>query len=878
MTLAAGTTFGPYEILELVGSGGMGEVYRARDTRLGREVAVKTLPATLARDEDRLRRFEIEARAASQLSHPNILTIYDVGAVDDRPFIVSELLEGETLRLRLNSGPLPPRKSVEIASAVANALAEAHQRGIVHRDLKPENLFLTRDGRLKILDFGVAKLTLPEPVKGVSASTVQLLTDIGSAVGTPGYMAPEQVRGEPVDHRSDIFALGAILQEMLTGAAVFQRDSRIATLSAVLESIPPELPDHLPPALRRIVQRCLEKHADERFQSARDLAFALNGLSDVAGTASGVVAGHRGSRRVDWRIAAAIALASAAVAVMITAGLRSQPPPPVKSAARFVIEPPTRFVAMSLSPDGRTLAYATRGTAANQIYLRSLDRFEAIALEGSELANGPVFSPDGKWVAYHSRGKLKKLPITGGTPVTLCDAAEFLSMSWSETNHLFTAQRKSAVMRVSADGGVSEIVTSLDPARGELDHHTPRLLPGGKALLFTIHAGPEMFRVAVRSLETGEQRILVDDAFDAQYVASGHLLFARGNAIYAAPFDVSRLQLTGPERLILEQVYTEPYDGYAGLAVANDGTITYAPETKSERRALVWVTRDGSIEPLPIPESSYDYPALSPDDKRLAVHIANGTSKNIFLFELATASLTRVTLGGIESKPIWAPDGKQITYASGKGADRHVFMQPLDGSAPPHSLYRTHHDVWPAAWTPDMRSLLFVETPPTEFADIKVLHLGATPAVEPLLVNDSPEFYPSLSPDGRWLAYVSFEGARSEVYVRTLHGGAPRQISANGGSHARWSRDGREVFYLRAGGYMMSVPVNLTPALTFGKPVTLFQGRYVATGLGPPSYDVTSDGQRFLMVKPSPEELAPGRIHVVLNWFEELNRRVPTGH
>jgi serine/threonine protein kinase len=858
----------------------MGEVYRARDTRLARDVALKTLPAALARDVDRVRRFEIEARAAGQLSHSNIVTIHDVGTIDDRPFIVSELLEGETLRARVHRGALPPRKAVEIASTVATALAEAHQRGIVHRDLKPENLFLTRDGRVKVLDFGIAKLTQPDAVKGVSASTVQLLTDVGSAVGTPGYMAPEQVRGEPVDARGDLFALGAMLHEMLTGTAVFKRDSRIATLSAVLESAPPELPETLPPALRRIVQRCLEKNADERFQSARDLAFALNALSDTSGTASTVASSQRGARSVDWRIAATVALVCTVAAVFVIVGLTSQPSPSAESVTRFTIDAPIGFAPeMTLSPDGQILAYVARGSASNQIYLRSFDRFEAIPLQGSEPAVNPVFSPLGKWVAYYSQGKVKKQPVAGGTAVPLTDAPEFLSVSWSDTNHLFVAQRKSAVMRVSADGGAPEFVTSVDSSRGELDHHTPHLLPGGKALLFTIHAGPEVFQVAVRSLATGEQRILVDDGFEARYLPTGHLLFARGNTVYAAAFDLSRLQITGPEIPILEQVYTEPYNGYAAVTTANHGTIAYLPETKFDRRTLVWVSRDGSVEPLPASEGPYQYPALSPDGSRLAVTVTTSTTRNIHLYEFATGSLRRVTLGGMESKPVWTPDGKQLTYASGKGADRHVFLQPLDGSAPPRSLYQTRQDVWPGVWTPDMRSLLFVESPPTEFGDIKVLHFGATRTIEPLLANESPEFYPSLSPDGQWLTYVAgmFAGVRAEVYVRKLHGGAPRQVSTDGGTQPRWSRDGREVFYRRAGGYMMSVPVNTTNELSLGKPVTLFQGNYIVTGLGPPSYDVTADGQRFLMIKPSPEETAPRRINVVLNWLEEMKRRVPPG-
>jgi eukaryotic-like serine/threonine-protein kinase len=873
MALAPGNMVGPYEIVGFLAAGGMGEVYRARDARLSRDVAIKTLPASFSGDAERLRRFELEARAASQLSHPNILTVYDIGSADGRPYIVSELLEGETLRERLSRGPIAQKRSAEIAIALADALAAAHRRGIVHRDLKPENLFVTREGRLKILDFGIAKLTSPEPVKGVAASTVHLLTEVGSTVGTPGYMAPEQVRGEPVDHRSDIFALGAILHEMLSGVAVFQRDSRIATLSAVLESNPPDLPDTVAPAVRRIVQRCLEKSPDERFQSARDLAFALNALSDVSVATTGAARLAVGPRRVDWRIAV---LAPALGAVLIAGVILivwPRPTPTPQSLKQFVIQPSRAFSGVDLSPDGSVLAYVMRGANANQIFLRPFARLdEPQPLEGSQGSNWPVFSPDGRWMAFLAGGKLKKLAITGGTPVTLCDAPEYMSASWSNSGHIVFAQRKSGVMRVSAEGGASELVTTVDVAAGEIDHHSPRFLPGDQAVLFVIHAGPDVFRIAVRSLATGEQKTLVDDGFDARYLPSGHLVYARGDTLYAAPFDVSRLEITGPAIAVLERVATEPYNGFAAIAVADDGTLAYVPAVDLEHRSLVWVKRDGTSDPLPTPERAYDSPSLSPDGERLALQISTGPNKNIFVYEFAASTLTRQTQGGIESKAIWTSDGKSLAYASGRGAERSLLMQPLDGSAPPRKLYQTRQDVWPGSWTPDGQSLVFVETPPTEFGDIKIVSAAAGAKAEPLVASEKPEFYPTLSPDGHWLAYTAIDG-RSEVYVRPFRGGTSRQVSTDGGTQPRWSRDGRELFY-RRGRSMVAVPVRATPELTFGKPQTLFEGVFVFSGLNPPSYDVTADG-RFIMIKPSPDELAVRRINVVLHWFDELNRRAP---
>jgi len=873
MALAAGTTVGPYEIVGFIGAGGMGEVYRARDARLGRDVAIKTLPASLSGDVERLRRFEVEARAASQLSHPNILTVYDIGSADGRPYIVSELLEGETLRERLSRGPIALKKSAEIAIALADALAAAHGRGIVHRDLKPENLLVTREGRLKILDFGIAKLTTPDPIKGVAASTVHLLTEVGSTVGTPGYMAPEQVRGDPVDHRSDIFALGAILHEMLSGVAVFQRDSRIATLSAVLESNPPDLPDTVAPAVRRIVQRCLEKSPDERFQSARDLAFALNALSDVSVATTGATRLAVGPRRVDWRIAALGAGLAAAVAAGTLLTFWPRPTATPQPLKQFVIQPSTLFSDVAVSPDGSLLAYVMADANVNHIFLRPFARLEPQRLEGSQGAAGPVFSHDGRWVAFAAGGKLKKLPITGGTPVTLCDAPEYLSASWSNSGHIVIAQRKSGLMRVSAEGGAPELVTTVDVAAGEIDHHSPQFLPGDKALLFGIHAGPEVFRIAVRSLATGEQKTLVDDGFDARYLPSGHLVYARGETLYAAPFDVSRLEISGPEVAILDRVETEPYNGFAAIAVADDGTLAYLPAVDREHRSLVWVKRDGTSDPLPAPERAYDSPSLSPDGTRLALQIAAGPNKNVFVYEFGAGTLTRQTQGGIESKPIWTSDGKSLAYASGRGAERSLLMQPLDGSAPPRKLYQTRQDVWPGSWTPDGQSLVFVETPPTEFGDIKIVSATADAKAEPLVASENPEFSPALSPDGRWLAYMAIDGVRAEVYVRPFRGGTSRQISTDGGREPRWSRDGRELFY-RRGRFMVAVPVRATPELTFGKPETLFDGVYVNARLSPPAYDVTADG-RFIMIKRSRDELAVRPINVVLNWFDELNRRAP---
>ena len=874
--MVEGTKLGPYEVIKLIGAGGMGEVYRARDSRLSRDVAIKTLPPGLAADAERLKRFELEARAASQLSHPNILTIYDIGTTEGQPYIVSELLEGENIRERLNKGPVPPRKVVELGVAIASALAAAHARGIVHRDLKPENLFLTRDGRVKVLDFGIAKLTQPDQEQPAAAPTLTIMTDVGTAVGTLGYMAPEQMKGQPVDHRVDIFALGAILHELVAGAPAFRRDSRIQTVNAVLESDPPELADDVAPAIRRIIRRCLEKHPDDRFQSAQDLAFALSALSDAAPVVSSRGLKRSGAFRIDWRLAAIAVVLSAAAAAGIAWSVRSNSSPS-RTTKHFLFQPRTPIGSgiIDLSPDGRRIAFVgSVAPAGRQLFVKALDEIDAKPVSGTEGANGPFFSPDGEWVAFSADGKLKKVSAQGGTPVTLCDTGDFLGGSWGDNGQIVISGRERGLMRVSAEGGIPEPLTTPDQSRGEVDHHAPHWLPGGRALLLTLHAGPEVFRVAVRSLDTGDQRTLIEDGFDARYADSGHIVYGRANTLLAAPFDVERLTITGPSVPVVENAFTVNDSGVAGFSLADDGTLIYLPAEAIGARTLTWVDRTGKAEPLPSPPQAYDFPALSPDGRRIAVQISEGARSNIFVYEPGTDLLRRLTFEGSESRPLWSPDGKRLTYAARRNEERHILWQALDGSSAAESLVASRNDVWPGAWTPDGAALVFVESPPTEISDIKLLRRSSdTSRIEPLVTGPAEDRWPSLSPNGQWILFSSMDRVY-QVYARPLAGGAPIQISTDGGSQPRWARGGREVFY-RMGGRMMRVPIQTSPELIVGKPEVLFAGVYHGSPDGPPNYDVSADGQRFLMVKRGDEEQSPRPIHIVLDWLEELKRRVP---
>jgi Tol biopolymer transport system component len=875
VSIPAGTRLGPYEIVGLLGAGGMGEVHRARDTRLGRDVAIKTLPAGLAADPERLRRFEIEAVAASQLSHPNIVSVYDIGTTDGQPYIVSELLDGETLRERLGRGPLAPRRAVEIGVAIAEALAAAHARGIVHRDLKPENLFLQRDGRPKILDFGIAKLTTAEPANPAAAATVSALTEAGVAVGTLGYMAPEQVRGEPVDHRTDIFAFGAVLHEMIAGTPAFRRDSRIATVNAVLEADPPELADAVAPALRRIIQRCVEKAPDLRFQSARDLAFALDALSDrQSGTTATSTAGR--PARVDWRWAA-IAVLAAALIGAFTWIARSPAGAPPAQVRRFLIGPPPGATVndVAVSPDGRHLVMAVTvasTTISSRLYLRSFDNLEARDLPGTDGAHEPFVSPDGAWVGFASLGKLKKVALSGGSPVAIGDVRNVLGASWGPNGEIVVAQREQGLSVVSAEGGPLRPLTTPDTSAGEIDHHAPSVLADGSAVIFTIHAGPGIFRIATRSLTTGVQRTVVPNGFDGRMVASGHLMFARGDSLYAAPFDAARLDLTGEPVAVVEGVSTAVEDGAAFYDAAADGTLAYRPAEAPEERSLVWIDRKGRSETIPTPRRAFRSPALSPDGRRIAVEVAEGPRSDVWIFEFGTGSFSRLTTTGLDGMPLWSTDGQRLAYGARRDEERHIMWQPLDGSAAPESLVRSRNRIWPSAWTPDGKSLVFVEDPPTSLPDIKLLKLDDR-TVSPLVAGPEPEMMPSVSPDGRWIVYTRFDKS-PHVMVRPFAGGAAREITPDGGGAPRWLANGREIVS-RTLTTFRSVRIQTTPEFSISQPEVLFPWAVRDSLWQPHHYDVAPDGSRFLFIHTEPATIAPPGVAVVEQFFSELRRRAP---
>jgi serine/threonine protein kinase/Tol biopolymer transport system component len=922
MALATGTRLGRYEIVGLLGAGGMGEVYRARDPGLGRTVALKVLPASVAADQERLRRFEQEARAAGALNHPNVLAVHDVGSHEGTPYVVSELLEGETLRDRLRRGVPGPRKASELAMQAAQGLAAAHEKGIVHRDLKPENLFLTRDGRLKILDFGLAKLREDSRNVGSEDETATR-TRPGVVLGTSAYLSPEQARGLPVDPRCDIFTLGVVLYEMLAGRRPFAGGTTAELMAAILREDPPALgsvDERIPRGLARIVQRCLEKDPNERFQHARDLAFALEVVGGDGAQAPQPSTPASGWRNAGWA-AAGLVIGALVGALGPWSRVPSPTPRPIarlslsltpaeqvggvsrSEAAYAGFGRPSR-AAVLVSPDGRFVVFNGATGATWRLYLRRMDEKQASPIPGTEGALNPFLSPDGRWLAFwvatgtgpseREKGELRKVGLSGGIPVTLCETADLYGASWGPDDTIVFANRTGGLQRVSSTGGRPETLTR--PHASEYSHRLPQVLPGAHAVLFTVRPGAVGWRhahPAVHVLATGERRDLNVAGADARYVPSGHLLFVREGTLFGVPFDLARLRTRGSPVPLLENVMqavnaTNTYleTGAAQFSVSESGVLVFLeggvyPDLG---RSLAWVDREGRVDPLSIPAKSYWSPRLSPDGRRAAVRTTKRGELQIEILDIARGSLTPLTHGGTELFPVWAPDGERLAYVSMRAGSSELLWTPADGSGPPERLATSESLLIPCSWSPDGRELLLVEERQRD-ADTDVLALqfdGTTREPRRLPHSLFAESHPALSPDGRWLAYVSSESGEQEVYLRPYPGpGARTRVSIQGGNSPTWAASGRELFFQAPSerpdvSRMMAVAVTTSPSLAVGRPGRLFEGRFgKASPCG--DYAVTRDGRRFLMVQTLDGPSRPAtRIEVVLNWVEELKRRVPT--
>jgi eukaryotic-like serine/threonine-protein kinase len=894
MTLAAGTRLGSYEVLAQIGAGGMGEVYRAHDTKLARDVAIKVLPANFVNDPERLSRFQREARMLAALNHPNIATIYGLEQSAGVTCLVMELVPGETLAERLKTGAPAIEESLKIAVQIAEALEAAHEKQIIHRDLKPANVKVTQEAKVKVLDFGLAKAFAGDTANDDPSNSPTLsaaATMQGVILGTAAYMSPEQARGKACDKRTDIWAFGCVLYELITGKQAFHGETTTEILAAVLRGEPDwqALPASTPVKIRDLLGRCLQKDMNKRARDAGDARIEIEEACAAPVTAELTTsASAKGIRALKWRgpiLTLCALLIGAAIASLTVWNLKPSPPQPV-SRLTIALPPGQQLAGMengpavAFSPDGTHLAYVARQGTNQQLYLRAMDSLEAKPIPGTEGAINPFFSPDGQWLGFFAGGKLKKVSVSGGAALILGDVAQPRGASWGSQGMIaFGRSDASPLRQVSDAGGTPQPLTRVE--KGESIHRWPEFLPGSKAVLFAAGTSAIDFsnaRVAVQSVGTGERRNLVQEGTNPHYAPSGHLVYAQGGSLMAVPFDPQPLASKGTAVPVVEGVLQFPVSGAAQYSISATGSLAYVSGgVQSAQSKLVWVSRNGAEQPLTTPAHAYVQPRLSPDGRRVAVTITDQEAQT-WLYDLSRETLTRLTFeGNYNPMPVWTPDGKRIAFESNKEGPPNLFWQLADGSGGLERLATSEYINAPTSWSPDGQLLAFIEINPTTGFDIWVLRLSDRKA-QPFLRTRFNETAPRFSPDGRWLAYISDESGRYEIYVQPYPGpGGKWQISTEGGTEPVWNPNGRELFY-RSGDKMMAVDIAAQPGFTAGTPRMLFEGGYQLAPVPVANYDVSPDGQRFLMLKPSEQaESAPTQINVVLNWFEELKQKVPTG-
>jgi Tol biopolymer transport system component len=901
LALTPGARLGPYEIVSALGAGGMGEVYRARDPRLSREVAIKVLPGGLSSDPERLQRFEQEARAAAALNHPNILALYDIGTHDGAPYLVTELLEGATLREQMASVALPIRKAIEYAVQIAHGLAAAHEKGIVHRDLKPENVFVTDDGRVKILDFGLAKLTQPESsAAGATAlPTTPPNTMAGVVLGTIGYMSPEQVRGMAADHRADIFAFGAVLYEMLSGQRAFHGDTAMDAMTAIVKDHPPDLPAverRIPPALVRIVDRCLEKSPAARFQSTRDLAFALESLTTHSGATS-VVAAIEGPSAISalWRRRAAMAWASAAgvlllVAVALAIGYVSRAPV-VPRVVRFSIDEPKDVAfgggngfapGAAISPDGRSVAFMARrtGGSADLLWIRSLDTLDARPLTGTDGGSFPFWSPDSTSIAFFAQGKLKKIDVSGGPAQTLCDALAGEGGTWNRDGVIvFAPNGTGALFRVSSAGGEPVAVTKLSATDKDTSHRWPDFLPDGRHFLFRSQPSNVAF---VGSLDSGEVKRLVTTDSRTVY-APGYLIFVRGGTLVAQPFDPRRLETTGEAAPLAEDIRVNPSNGRAAFAVSESGVLAFRTGNANAPVQLTWFDRAGRELAKVGQLKDYRGMDLSPDGQRIVLHLHDAASGggSLWMLDPARGTESRFTFTGLhDGSPHWSPDGSRVVFSSDRSGEfGNLYVKQAGGATPEEALLKSDAAKGPRSWSADGRFIVYDSDGGKTASDIWVLPLTGDRTPIPFLTTPAIEGQGELSPDGRWMAYTSNESGRFDIYVQPFPAtGGKWLVSTGGGIEPHWRRDGKELFYVSgAPRRLMAVEVK-TQGATFeaSVPHALFDvAGFPGVAAGPNArsreFVASADGQKFLVAL-QPTGQASNPLTIVLNWTAGLKK------
>lgn len=884
MSISEGTKLGRYEIRSKLGEGGMGEVYRAFDPKINREVAIKVLPADFSADKDRLARFEQEAQAVGALNHPNVLAIYDVDTQDGAPFVVSELLAGGDLRESLLGGALVSGKAVDYALQIARGLAAAHEKGIVHRDLKPENIFVTRDGRVKILDFGIAKLIQPLGEHSqTDIPTRRVDTVPGIVIGTLGYMSPEQVRGQPVDTRSDIFSFGAILYEMFSGRRAFEGESTADTIIAILNTEPPKLSElngGVARSLERVVSRCLEKQRERRFQTASDLAFALEAFTNVPDRSEFVPAQPRHwSRfyeraRVAWICAGIFLVALLALLPFALAHFRSQPAEP--RVIRFSLAPPegSSFGSFAISPDGRWLAFIAGTGGKDQLWVRSLDTLSAQVLAGTDGASYPFWSPDSHTVAFFAGGKLKKIQLPGGPAQTLCDVSAGLGGSWSRNGVIIFANQGSALSSVAAVGGEVTTITKLDRAQQEITHHSPSFLPDGNHFLYyNLSPHKETRGIYLGALDGNTHQRLLDADSSAVFGPPGYLLFAREGNLMAQPFDADKLRLSGEPVLLPERIGSEPVFNRGKFSVSDNGVLVCDSISNRQNTQMLWLDRNGKSLGTLNAEGGYGRPRLSADGKQVITDRwdRQTIAYDLWLLDITRGSSSRFTFDpAIDICPVWAPDSSRVVWASYRQDAYHLYQKSIGGAAVEEPLA----DITGLStdWSRDGRFIIYRRTMPQTKTDIWVLPLDDIHHPFPFVQTPAREGDGQLSPDGHWLAYYSDESGNFEVYVQSFpNPGGKKQISASGGVGPQWRQDGKEMFYYGLNGKLIAVEVNTGQSFEAGSSHELFGFSNGSGSTTEAPYTVSPDGQRFL-INARADKSGPAPLTAVINWTVGLKR------
>jgi Tol biopolymer transport system component len=904
MALKPDTQLGHYVVTAPLGAGGMGEVWKARDTTLDRDVAIKVLPEAFAGDAERLERFNREAKLLASLNHPNIAAVYGLHEADPSTssrqavhFIAMELVPGEDLTATLARGAFATDKVLDVARQVADALEAAHDQGVVHRDLKPANIRCTPDGKVKVLDFGLAKAMEPAGVPATNDPAQSPTMTVGGTaagvvLGTAAYMSPEQARGEVVDRRADIWAFGCLLFEMLAGRPPFAGKSITDLLAAVVRDEPAwdALPADSPPAMRRLLRRCLAKDPRRRLRHIGDAVLELHDAGEES-PATGAPSAGAAQRKTGLWVLGLIAVAVLTLAIV---GWQRQS----RTAASRTTRVDLRLEGLqqgvnywgvcpiALSPDGRTVAFVVEGANGAGLGVRSLDSYGTRLLPATQGATGPFFSPDGRSIGFFAGNELRTVPVSGaGTARTvhrLEDSASTLGATWTPDDTIVFAVEGRGLLEIPATGGEAVSLTTLDPERGESQHGSPFALPDGRHLLFTIAGGNREWKSvagpALLSRDTGRSQMLVssDAAEQPHYVKSGHLVYGEYGRVYAAPLDLAQGKVTGAPVIVADGVHVDLGSGVFYYSVASDGTLLYLPVVENK---LVWVDRDGTVEPILEASGDYLHPRISPGGDRIALLSRKGADTDVWVVDVRRGSSERLTQGGDHASPLWVPQGEEVTFTefgpgrAGPSAAtvtlERIVARRADGSGEPRVLLEDDHASTPMSWTPDGSTLLYDRRTDTGELEVWSVSPGGDDPPAALIASPFNEESARISPDGRWVAYVSDKTGRAEVYVATYPAlDRRRQVSSAGGSEPVWGPQSEEIFY-RSGWKVFSVPLERGGSgLRTGRPVKLFDGFFNRANLGHAHFDVAPDGKRFVMVQENPA--AFDRLQLVFGWDREL--------